>query len=73
MEIGRSELYLKITNFSDIVKLSEKLDENGDEFVYLSELQRLLEHFHVNDSINIAAYLFDEAKSKGEFNKDKII
>jgi hypothetical protein len=47
--------------------ISNELDKNKDNFVYLSELQSFLEYLHVNDSINIATYLFEEAKSKGEF------
>jgi hypothetical protein len=46
---------------------TKQLDANEDGFVFLPELETFLEYLHVNNSINIATYLFDEAKSKGEF------
>jgi hypothetical protein len=50
----------------------EEGHDKQDGFVYLSELQSFFEILHVDNSRNIATYLFDEAKSKGEFEKDKV-
>ncbi len=54
--------------FLEIVEFYEENHDKEDGFVYLPELQSFFESRYINNSRNIAAYLFDEANSKGEFN-----